>query len=96
MTAFGPSCPQQAINLDLPSELVSDAVNFILNNVYGIVVPSSEDCEYRQDTTSVRQSDTRLGLTINVVVPAGTQPNAKLPVVAVCVEMWYDIWAIRH
>ncbi|KAH9891908.1 carotenoid ester lipase precursor [Cubamyces lactineus] len=65
VTAFGQSCPQQAINLDLPSEVVSDAVNFILNSVYGVVVPSSEDC-----------------LTINVVVPAGTQPNAKLPVVA--------------
>ncbi|KAI0326234.1 carotenoid ester lipase precursor [Cubamyces sp. BRFM 1775] len=65
VTAFGPSCPQQAINLDLPSQLASDAVDFILNSVYGIVFPSDEDC-----------------LTINVVVPAGTQPNAKLPVVA--------------
>ncbi|KAI0655443.1 carotenoid ester lipase precursor [Cubamyces menziesii] len=65
VTAFGPACPQQAINLDLPSQLASEVVDFIINGVYGAVFPSSEDC-----------------LTINVVVPAGTQPNAQLPVVA--------------
>ncbi|KAJ8496267.1 hypothetical protein ONZ51_g1208 [Trametes cubensis] len=63
VTAFGPSCPQQAIDLDFLSQLASEAVDFITNSIYGAVFPSSEDC-----------------LTINVVVPAGTQPNAKLPV----------------
>ncbi|KAH9850188.1 carotenoid ester lipase precursor [Lenzites betulinus] len=66
VTAYGPSCPQQAVNLDLgPLVLAQDAVNFIVNSVYGIVFPSAEDC-----------------LSINVIVPAGTKAGAKLPVVA--------------
>ncbi|KAI0671152.1 carotenoid ester lipase precursor [Trametes maxima] len=65
VTAFGPSCPQQAINFDFPSELAEDAVNFIVNSIFQLVFPSQEDC-----------------LSINVMVPAGTKPNAKLPVVA--------------
>ncbi|KAI0823990.1 carotenoid ester lipase precursor [Trametes gibbosa] len=44
VTAFGPSCPQQAVNLDLPVDLAEDAVNFIINSVYGLVFPSQEDC----------------------------------------------------
>ncbi|EIW52423.1 carotenoid ester lipase precursor [Trametes versicolor FP-101664 SS1] len=64
-TAFGPSCPQQAINFDLPSQLAEDAVNFIVNSIFQLVFPSDEDC-----------------LSINVMVPAGTQPGAKLPVAA--------------
>ncbi|KAI0642945.1 carotenoid ester lipase precursor [Trametes meyenii] len=65
VTAFGPSCPQQAIDFDLPSELAEDAVNFIVNSIFQLVFPAQEDC-----------------LSINVMVPAGTKPNAKLPVVA--------------
>ncbi|KAI0354803.1 carotenoid ester lipase precursor [Trametes cingulata] len=64
-TAFGPSCPQQAINFDLPSTLAEDAVNFIVNSIFQVVFPADEDC-----------------LSINVMVPAGTKANAKLPVVA--------------
>ncbi|KAI0763529.1 carotenoid ester lipase precursor [Trametes elegans] len=65
VTTFGPSCPQQAINFDLPSELAEDAINFIVNSIFQLVFPSQEDC-----------------LSINVMVPAGTKANAKLPVVA--------------
>ncbi|KAI0629975.1 carotenoid ester lipase precursor [Trametes polyzona] len=64
-TAFGPACPQQAINFDLPSQLAEDAVNFIVNSIFQLVFPDDEDC-----------------LSINVMVPAGTKPGAKLPVVA--------------
>ncbi|EMD39501.1 hypothetical protein CERSUDRAFT_111813 [Gelatoporia subvermispora B] len=43
-TAFGSACPQQALTLPLPSGLASDAINFIVNSVFQIVTPSSEDC----------------------------------------------------
>ncbi|KAI0365312.1 carotenoid ester lipase precursor [Pilatotrama ljubarskyi] len=65
VTSFGPSCPQQAVNFDLPSALAEDAVNYIVNSIFQAVFPSDEDC-----------------LSINVMVPAGTKANAKLPVVA--------------
>ncbi|KAI8986130.1 carotenoid ester lipase precursor [Trametes punicea] len=65
VTAFGPSCPQQAINFDLPSGLASDTVDFIVNSIYQVIFPSDEDC-----------------LSINVIIPAATGPNANLPVVA--------------
>ncbi|OCH92823.1 carotenoid ester lipase precursor [Obba rivulosa] len=43
-TAFGPSCPQQALTLPLPSGLASDAIDFIVNSVFQVVTPSNEDC----------------------------------------------------
>ena len=91
MTAFGPSCPQQAIDLDFLSQLASEAVDFITNSIYGAVFPSSEDCEQGQSPSTECLSDAGLGLTINVVVPAGTQPNAQLPVVAVRDARWSNI-----
>ncbi|KDQ62130.1 hypothetical protein JAAARDRAFT_203342 [Jaapia argillacea MUCL 33604] len=42
--AFGPSCPQQAINLPLPSGLAANATDFIVNSIYNAVTPASEDC----------------------------------------------------
>ncbi|OSC98005.1 carotenoid ester lipase precursor [Trametes coccinea BRFM310] len=65
VTSFGPSCPQQAVDFDLPSQLAEDAVNFIVNSIYQAVFPAQEDC-----------------LNLNVVVPAGTKPTDKLPIVA--------------
>ncbi|CDO72193.1 hypothetical protein BN946_scf184970.g45 [Trametes cinnabarina] len=69
VTSFGPSCPQQAVNFNFPSQLEADAVNYIINSIYQIVFPAQEDC-----------------LNLNVIVPAGTKPNANLPVVA---RDWY-------
>ncbi|OBZ71164.1 Lipase 4 [Grifola frondosa] len=43
-SAFGPSCPQQAINLPLPDGLAAETVNFIVNSIYQDITPSSEDC----------------------------------------------------
>ncbi|KAF5380644.1 hypothetical protein D9757_007005 [Collybiopsis confluens] len=43
-TAFGPSCPQQAIDLPIISGLPAEAVDFILNSVYGFIFPADEDC----------------------------------------------------
>ncbi|PIL35136.1 hypothetical protein GSI_02925 [Ganoderma sinense ZZ0214-1] len=63
VTSFGPACPQQAVTLPVVSGLVQEVVDLILNGVYQVITPSSEDC-----------------LSINVVVPAGTKPGAKLPV----------------
>ncbi|KIK69867.1 hypothetical protein GYMLUDRAFT_151725 [Collybiopsis luxurians FD-317 M1] len=43
-TAFGPSCPQQSIDLPLISGLPAEAVDFIVNSVYGFIFPDDEDC----------------------------------------------------
>lgn len=42
--AFGPSCPQQALKLAIPDGLAADAVNFILDTAFAVVLPDSEDC----------------------------------------------------
>ncbi|KAI0790999.1 carotenoid ester lipase precursor [Abortiporus biennis] len=44
VTSFGAACPQQSINLPLPDGIVTDAIDFIVNDVYNIITPSSEDC----------------------------------------------------
>ncbi|KAH7928750.1 alpha/beta-hydrolase [Leucogyrophana mollusca] len=43
-TAFGPSCPQQAISLPIPPGLVAETVDYLTNTIYQVVTPSSEDC----------------------------------------------------
>ncbi|KAF8627374.1 hypothetical protein AX17_006189 [Amanita inopinata Kibby_2008] len=44
VTSYGPSCPQQALNLPLPDGLPAQAVDFIVNTIYGVVFPDDEDC----------------------------------------------------
>ncbi|TFY81774.1 hypothetical protein EWM64_g2237 [Hericium alpestre] len=44
VTAFGPSCPQQAVTLPIPPGLAQDAIDFLVNTVYGLAFPDSEDC----------------------------------------------------
>ncbi|KAA1472212.1 carotenoid ester lipase precursor [Dentipellis sp. KUC8613] len=44
VTAFGPSCPQQDITIPIPPGLAQDAVDFLVNTVYGLIFPDSEDC----------------------------------------------------
>ncbi|GLB38555.1 putative type-B carboxylesterase lipase family protein [Lyophyllum shimeji] len=43
-TSFGLSCPQQSVSLPIVSGLAADAVNFIVNSIYGAIFPDSEDC----------------------------------------------------
>ncbi|KAI0060458.1 carotenoid ester lipase precursor [Artomyces pyxidatus] len=43
-TAFGPSCPQQSFTLPIPGVLAQEAVDFLVNSIYDIVIPDSEDC----------------------------------------------------
>ncbi|KAI0637477.1 carotenoid ester lipase precursor [Trametes polyzona] len=43
-TNFGPACPQQAINVDLPVQLAEATVNFITNSIFQVVTPNEEDC----------------------------------------------------
>ena len=45
-TAFGLSCPQQALTLPLPSGVISDVTNFLLDTVMSAVFPDGEDCKY--------------------------------------------------
>ncbi|KAG6829134.1 hypothetical protein H0H92_005608 [Tricholoma furcatifolium] len=43
-TAFGPSCPQQAVDLPIVSGLTADVVDLLVNSIYGVIFPDSEDC----------------------------------------------------
>lgn len=43
-TAFGPSCPQQAVLLALPPDLATDTIDFITDVVLDVIEPQSEDC----------------------------------------------------
>ncbi|KAF8073585.1 carotenoid ester lipase precursor [Lyophyllum atratum] len=43
-TSYGLSCPQQSVTLPIVSGLVADAVDFIVNSIYGVAFPDSEDC----------------------------------------------------
>ena len=86
VTAYGPSCPQQSITLPIVSGLVQEAIDVILNGIYQVILPSSEDCEfYLVQRTRFPDTDEigLQGLSINVIVPAGTQPGAKLTVAVV-------------
>ncbi|KAI1788851.1 carotenoid ester lipase precursor [Ganoderma leucocontextum] len=44
VTAFGPACPQQAVKLPLVTGLVQDDIDMIVNGIYQVITPSSEDC----------------------------------------------------
>lgn len=43
-TSFGAACPQQDIDLPLINGLAGDAIDFIVNTIYGAVFPDDEDC----------------------------------------------------
>ncbi|KAJ7713004.1 Alpha/Beta hydrolase protein [Mycena metata] len=43
-TAFGPACPQQAVELPILTGLPAEVVDDVVNSIYGIVFPSAEDC----------------------------------------------------
>ncbi|KAF9265176.1 carotenoid ester lipase precursor [Marasmius fiardii PR-910] len=42
--SIGPACPQQAVKLPILTGLPADAVNFVVNSIFGIVFPDDEDC----------------------------------------------------
>ncbi|KAG8214916.1 Alpha/Beta hydrolase protein [Butyriboletus roseoflavus] len=42
--AYGPTCPQQAFALPLPSGLPAETVDGVTNLTYSLVIPSAEDC----------------------------------------------------
>lgn len=44
-TAYGLSCPQQAVDLPIVSGLAAEAIDFIVNSIYGLIFPDSEDCK---------------------------------------------------
>ncbi|KAJ7628831.1 carotenoid ester lipase precursor [Roridomyces roridus] len=43
-TAIGLACPQQAIDLPILTGLPSEVVDDVVNSIFGIVFPDSEDC----------------------------------------------------
>ena len=94
VASFGPACPQQSVTLPIVSGLVQEAIDFILNGIYQVITPSSEDCEFCL-TRRVRLPDTDgielEGLSVNVVVPTGTKPGANLPVAVVSTIIDYHM-----
>ncbi|KAF9018964.1 carotenoid ester lipase precursor [Hymenopellis radicata] len=43
-TAFGPSCPQQAVKLPVLTGLPQETVDYVVNSIFSDVLPSDEDC----------------------------------------------------
>ncbi|KAF8303314.1 carotenoid ester lipase precursor [Clavulina sp. PMI_390] len=43
-SSMGPACIQQAVTLPIISGLPADAINAIVNTIYGAIFPDSEDC----------------------------------------------------
>lgn len=44
--SFGPSCPQQAINLPIVKGLAAAALDWLVNTLYLAVLPDDEDCTF--------------------------------------------------
>ena len=83
-TSYGPACPQQAFDFPELSGLAGDTVDFIVNSIYQVISPAAEDCELvKLHCLSICPLTTFQGLSINVIVPTGTKPDAKLPVAVV-------------
>lgn len=43
-TAFGPSCPQQAVKLPDLTGLSAEVVDYIVNSIFNAILPDDEDC----------------------------------------------------
>ncbi|KAK0460004.1 carotenoid ester lipase precursor [Desarmillaria tabescens] len=43
-SAFGPSCPQQAVKLPIPTGVPAEAVDYIVNSIFTAILPDDEDC----------------------------------------------------
>ncbi|KAF5376939.1 hypothetical protein D9615_007293 [Tricholomella constricta] len=43
-TSYGLSCPQQAVSLPILKGLAAEAVDYIVNSIFALVFPDSEDC----------------------------------------------------
>ncbi|KAH9170117.1 carotenoid ester lipase precursor [Lactarius sanguifluus] len=72
-SAFGLSCPQQAVSLALPDGLPPPTLQYL----------SSIGTRHNkfQQAKIVRMQSGKLRLTLNVIAPAGVKPGSKLPVV---------------
>ena len=69
--------------MPLPEGLPEEVISLLVNVLYAVVQPASEDCKDMNVLTSSRFTDENAGLTLNVWVPEGTKPGDGLPVVAV-------------
>ncbi|KAG5654308.1 hypothetical protein H0H81_004727 [Sphagnurus paluster] len=43
-TKYGLSCTQQSLSLPILTGLAAEAVDYIVNSIFGLIVPDSEDC----------------------------------------------------
>lgn len=50
---FGPSCPQQAVRLPILTGLPAEAVDYVVNSIYDVVLPDDEDCEHALHLTRI-------------------------------------------
>ena len=92
VTSFGPACPQQAFDFPTIPGLAGDVVDWFVNTIYNVITPSAEDCEcsfsrvaqlVRSPARSALMHLSSEGLSLNVIVPAGTKAGANLPVAVV-------------
>ncbi|KIJ09789.1 hypothetical protein PAXINDRAFT_102177 [Paxillus involutus ATCC 200175] len=64
-TAYGPACPQQAMEVPVVSVLPAETLDYLtFVNSSIVITPAAEDC-----------------LTLNVIAPSDATPESKLPVV---------------
>lgn len=45
-TSYGLSCAQQAIEVPIVTGLAAEAVDYIVNTIFGAILPDSEDCKF--------------------------------------------------
>ena len=69
----------------MPEGLADDAVDFLLNTIYGFIFEDDEDCKSSYIVFGMDNlySPLYTGLTVNVIKPANAGPGDKLPVAAV-------------
>lgn len=86
------------------SGLAAEAVDWIVNSIYGDVFPDSEDCTYAMFLsawvsdvhTPNSNAFSESGLTINIWKPSTATPSSKLPVIAVSISYWSIDTQLTH
>ncbi|KAK0185686.1 carotenoid ester lipase precursor [Armillaria mellea] len=43
-SAYGPSCPQQAVKLPILTGIPAEAVDYLVNSIFNAILPDDEDC----------------------------------------------------
>ncbi|KAK0460006.1 carotenoid ester lipase precursor [Desarmillaria tabescens] len=52
-SAFGPSCPQQAVKLPILTGVPAEVVDYIVNSIFTAILPDDEDCGFELGGTAM-------------------------------------------